>query len=90
MGDMSYRRSGSGSAVVGRDASVSRARGLSRAPFLQLIEFIQLFAFAQRPAEHKENRLVQAHICAPSSCRIVTEVLFALSLVLPARKLFFL
>lgn len=90
MGDVSCRRSGSGSAVVGRNMSVSRAGELPTSPFFQLIEFIQLFAFAQRPEEHEENHLYQPHNCAPSSYRIVTEVLFAISFVIPARELFFL
>lgn len=77
MGNMNYRCLGSSSALVGCDASVSHTRGLSTPPFLQLIEFIQLFAFAQRPAEREETHLVQPRICAPSSYRIVTEVLFA-------------
>jgi len=90
MGDVSCRRLGTGSAVVGCDANVSHARELPTSPFLQLTEFIQLFAFAWRPAECEENGLVQCLFCASSHYRIVTEVLFAISFVIPEHELFFL
>lgn len=38
----------------------------------------------------QKNHLVQPHSCAPSSYRVVTEVLFPISFVIPACELFFL